>query len=37
MAREKSGLVELTKIRVVMKCENYNGMPLYILTAYLVE
>jgi hypothetical protein len=28
-------LIKLNKVKVVMRCEKYNGMPYYVLTSYL--
>jgi len=31
------GVINLSKVKIVLKHETYNGMPYYVLTAYLVR
>ena len=35
VVRESGKLVQMSKVRIVLKCERYNGMPYYIFTSYL--
>ncbi|AOE91265.1 hypothetical protein LBM341_03011 [Ralstonia solanacearum] len=34
--RNSGKLVNLSKVKIVLKYETYNGMPYYVLTAYLI-
>ncbi|KXU87459.1 hypothetical protein CI15_15025 [Paraburkholderia monticola] len=37
VVRETNHKISLNKIRMILKCESYNGMPYYVLTAYLIK
>ncbi|MCC8395495.1 hypothetical protein LJ656_23180 [Paraburkholderia sp. MMS20-SJTR3] len=35
VTRSTGKLTRMNEVSVVLKCERYNGMPYYILTAYI--
>lgn len=37
MVRETGQMIELSKVRMFLRKEPYNGMPYYIITAYLIK
>ncbi|WP_309491387.1 RNase A-like domain-containing protein [Trinickia mobilis] len=37
VVRQTGKAVPLSKVRIVMKFERYNGMPYYILTSYVTK